>query len=293
MKERVYVDRLFADYEDTPEITDFKEEIAGNLTERVKELVSKGLDQEKAFDEATAELGDITAIADEVGKKNRNKAIAQMYMSSKVPVTKRTAAGLTGASGLLLLAVGAALITLFSEAGGSAAYYSSAVLLSVACGLYTYFGLTQETASHYAMKNSRALAYGAVCLAGFLGAGLAAASFFAAGVELAVSVGIKAVFVIPAVCALIFLLVTEPKRQKPWVKSMIEREIENSMKYHSDMVNPVKAARFGVASGGLWLLAIAVFVTLGFFVGWQYAWLVFLFTLAAQVFMVITIFDKK
>ena len=59
------------------------------------------------------------------------------------------------------------------------------------------------------------------------------------------------------------------------------------------MVDPAKAARFGVASGGLWILAFAVFMTLHFAAGWHYAWLAFPFALAAQVFMVATIFEKK
>jgi hypothetical protein len=293
MNEKIYVDRLFADYEDTPEIRDFKEEIAGNLKERVSELVSKGLDEEKAFDKATAELGDITAIADDVGKKKRNEAIGQMYMRTKVPLTKKTAAGLTVASGLLLLSAGLALITFFGQTSSAWPYYISAVVLSAACGLYTYFGLTQETAAHYSMKSGRALAYGIVCLVGFLGTGLAVVSFLFNGFEMSAALGVKMALILPAICALIFLLATETKRQKPWLKAMVEREIENSMKFHMDMVDPVKAARFGVASGGLWILAIAVFVTLGIVIGWQYSWLVFLFTLAIQVFMTATLFGKR
>ena len=49
MKEKVYVDRLFADYENTPELSDFKEEITVNLTERIRSLASKGFDEEQAF----------------------------------------------------------------------------------------------------------------------------------------------------------------------------------------------------------------------------------------------------
>lgn len=293
MKEKVYVDRLFADYDDTPEIKDFKEEIAGNLKERIRELVSKGLDEEEAFDKATAELGDITAIADDVGKKKRNEAIGQMYMNAKVPITKRTAAGLTIATGLLLFGVGLALITFFSNTNNAWPYYSAVILLAVACGLYTYFGLTQETTAHYPMKNRRALMYGVVCLTGILGAGLAVVSFLSKGLEMSAALGIKIALILPAICGLMFLLITETKRQKPWLKAMIDLETEKHMKFHSDIVNPVKAAKFGAASGGLWLLAIAVFVTLGFVTGWQYAWLVFLFTLAIQVFMVVTIFEKK
>ena len=301
MKERVYVDRLFADYEETPEIRDFKEEIISNLNERVRELVSKGLDEEKAFDKATAELGDITAIADDVGKKKRNEAIGQMYMRAKTPLTKRTAAGLTVASGLLLLAIGLALVAFFSESGnewgsvwGSAwLYYAAVVLLSAACGLYAYFGLTQETAAHYSMKNGRALAYGVVCLIGVLGAGLAVVSFLIDGWEMSDALIIKIALILPAICGLIFLLATETKRQKPWLKAMVEHEIENSMRLHMDISDPAKAAKFGIISGGLWILSIAIFVTLGFLVGWQYSWLVFLFALAIQVFMTTMVVGKK
>jgi len=293
MKEKVYVDRLFADYEDTPEIRDFKEEIAGNLRERIKELVSKGLDEENAFDKATAELGDITAIADEVGKKKRKEAIGQMYMRVKVPITKKTAVGMSVASGLLLIGVVLALITFFRATGVASPYYSTAVMLSVACALYTYFALTQETAAHYPMKSRRALAYGIVCLIGFLGAGLAVVSLLFHGFEISAALVIELISILLTICTLIFLLATETKRQKPWLKALVEREIEDSIKFHMDIVDPIKAARFGVASCGLWVLAIALFVTLGLLIGWQHSWLLFLFSMAIQVFMTATIFGKK
>ena len=292
MKEKVYIDRLFADCEDTSELRDFKEEIAANLKERIKELILKGFGENEAFDKAAAELGDITAIADDVGKKRRNEAIGQMYMGAKVPVTKRTAAGMTAASGLFLLAVGIMLLIFFGNKDAALSYISTASL-AIACGLYTYFGLTQETAAHYPMKNGRAAAYGIVCLMGVLGAGLAVVSFVFNGWGMSGALIVKIALMLPAICGLIFLLATESKRQKPWLKAMIEREVKNSMRFHSDMVNPVKAAKFGAASGGLWLLAIAVFITLGFVTGWQYSWIVFLFTVAIQVFMVVTIFEKK
>jgi len=293
MKEKVYVDRLFANYEDTPEINDFKEEITANLKEHIKALVSEGLSEEKAFDTATAELGDITAIADDVGKKKRNEAMGQMYLRSKVPITKKTAGGLAIASGLLLLAVGMALIGFFSKTNALVVYHISTVLLSVSGGLFTFFGLTQETAAHYAMKKRRAFAYGVICSIAFLGTGTAVVSFLVNGLEMSVSLGIKMAFILPAVCAFIFLLATEPKRHKPWLKAMIEQEHENAVKFHMDRVDPLKSARFGVLSGGLWVLAIAVFMTLGYTIGWTYAWLVFLFALAVQIFMTAMVFNKR
>ena len=293
MKEKVYVDRLFADYEDTQEMMDFKEEIAGNLKERVRELASKGLDEQESFEKATAELGDITAIADDAGRRKRNEAIGQMYMGSKVPVTKRTAAGLTVAAGLLLLALGMILIAFLGDKDNVLLPWIAPALLSVACGLFVYFGLTQETASHHPMKNGRATAYGVVCTAGVLGAGLAVAAFASGVWKMSDALIVKVAFIIPAICGLIFLLATESERRKPWLKAMVERDIENSMKYHADMVDPVKAAKFGVASGGLWLLAASVFLTLLFVAGWPHSWLVFPFTLAVQVFMVASIFVRE
>jgi hypothetical protein len=293
MKEKVYVDRLFAGYEDTPEIRDFKEEIVGNLKERVKELISKGLEEEKAFDKAAAELGDITAIADDVGKKKRNEAIGQMYMNAKVPLTKKSAGGFSIATGLLLLGIGLALFSFFGNAGTATFYYFSVVLASAAIGLYVYFGLSRESAAHYPMKNSRASVYGIVCAFACLGAGLAVVSFMFDGFGITTALGIKMLLLLPSICALIFLLATESNRQKPWLTALVKHDMEKYIKYHTDMVNPIKAARFGVISGGLWILAIGLFLTLYLVVGWIFAWLVFVFALAVQVIMVATIFEKK
>jgi len=293
MKEKVYVDRLFAGYEDTPDMMDFKEEIAGNLKERVHELITKGLNEEDAFGKAAAELGDITAIADGVGKKKRNETIGQMYMKAKPPVTIRTAGGFAAASGLLLLALGLAAFSFLSGGNNLSAYAVSSILLAIACGLYVYFGLTQDTAAHYAMKRGRALAYGVVCASALVGTGIGAVSFLPGGLDMALGIGMGAAFVLCAVCALVFLLATETKRQKPWLTAMVERSVESAMGLHQVTVDPAKAARFGAASGGLWILAVTVWITLHMVFGFRYAWLVFLFTLSVQVFMAAALFEKK
>ncbi|MCL2148802.1 MAG: permease prefix domain 1-containing protein [Methanomassiliicoccaceae archaeon] len=294
MREKVYVDRLFADYEDTPEIRDFKEEIVGNLKERIRELMSKGLDEDRAFDKAAAELGDITAIADEAGRRKRNEAIGRMYMMTKVPLTKRTAGGLTAATGLLLAALGLALVTFFNENGGVWLYYVAAALFAAACGMYTYFGLTQETHAHHPMRGGRAAAYGVACAMAVLAVDLGAVLYFFDGWELYAALGVEVVLLLPAVCSLIFMLATEGDRKKPWLREKAEREFcEFEFSFNEDMVDPVKAARFGVASGGLWILAVALVVTLYVSTDWQYPWLVFLFALAAQAMMVATIFGRN
>jgi MFS family permease len=292
VKEQVYVDRLFADYEQTLEIRDFKEEIVANLKERIRELKEKGESEDSAFEKATEELGDVMAIADEVGKKKRAQTLGEIYMGEKVAISKRTAAGFAAATGLLMLGAGVALVSVFGD-WNPGPLYAAAAIIPAGLSLFTYFGLTRETAAHYPMKQGRAMAYAAFLYLGVLGAALATASFVAGGWELTSSLILKVALILPAICALVFLLATETKRQKPWVKALAEEQGKQWMATHQSMVDPVKAARFGVASGGLWLLAIGVFLTLTLLADWPYAFLVFIFTLAIQVFMVMFIFKKK
>jgi fatty acid desaturase len=88
------------------------------------------------------------------------------------------------------------------------------------------------------------------------------------------------------------MLATEPKRLKPWLKALVDHEIESSMKHHLDRVDPVKSARFGVMSGALWLFAIALCITIGVFLGWQFSWLPPVFALPVQVLMTVSILKK-
>ncbi len=285
IKARVYVDRLFMDYEDSPTIRDFKEEITSNLEERVKEFMSNGLDEEKSFEKATEELGDITTLADDVGKRKRNEAIGQMYINTKVPISKKSAFGYTLATGILLFGIIIGILTFFSSRDISEAFLTSAVFVAIACTLFTLVGLTQETSSHYPMKFRRAFLYAISCGCAVFGAFIAISQFTTDYNDVDSGLGIILAFVIPAICILVFLLTTESRREKPWLKAVIDSE--------NIQADPMKAAKFGVASGGLWIFAIALFATLGLIIGWQYSWLVFLFTIAIQMFMVTMIFEKK
>jgi hypothetical protein len=58
------VDSLFEGYEQTAELADFKEELLSNLNDKLESLVKKGMDSETAFAKVSAELGDISALAD-------------------------------------------------------------------------------------------------------------------------------------------------------------------------------------------------------------------------------------
>ncbi|MGI6149658.1 MAG: permease prefix domain 1-containing protein [Limnochordia bacterium] len=80
---REYLDSLFADYQETPALDDFKEELRGFLDERIKNLVQTGMAQRDAFFQATSELGDMSAVADEISRKKKQEVLAEMYMRTR------------------------------------------------------------------------------------------------------------------------------------------------------------------------------------------------------------------
>jgi hypothetical protein len=43
----------------------------------------------------------------------------------------------------------------------------------------------------------------------------------------------------------------------------------------------------------MWITAVGLFLVIGIFESFAYAWLVFLFTLALQMFLTMTLFVKK
>lgn len=56
-----HLDNVFSGFEDTQRLRDFKEEVAANLAEKIADLQASGLDEDAAFREAIASLGDIRA----------------------------------------------------------------------------------------------------------------------------------------------------------------------------------------------------------------------------------------
>lgn len=298
MKEKAYIDHLFADYENTPEIQDFKEEVTANFKDRIKELLLHGHTAEEAFQMAAAELGDITLIADLAAKKKRTQTIGEIYMNAKVPLSKKNAIGFTFATAMML--IGSALaISSFISTSNIYTCILSVFSIALSIGLYTHFGLSRETNTHYAMSSKRAAAYGASCASLCLGIGFILVSLLLSmQATLGSALLFNATLIILGICGFVFLGATQQQRCKPWFVAMMDSEIQNhsysySGAYTSDIVDPVRAARFGVASGGLWTLALVLFITLGIFIGWEYAWLCLLFALPIQVFMIIPIFKHK
>jgi hypothetical protein len=139
------------------------------------------------------------------------------------------------------------------------------------------------------MNSRKAAVCSAVCLAGVAGSGLASTVIFNR-MEITSVLVIGLVLMISAICVAVYLFSTEKDRQKPWAKDFIDIKIMSAGWSESEIVD-AKAVRFGIASGALWILVIAVIITLIFVFEWQYFWLVFLFAIPVQVLLVSTMFS--
>jgi len=140
--------------------------------------------------------------------------------------------------------------------------------------------LRQETTTNYPMPRRRSLGYGVATTLVLVAAGCGALAvrneplpwLIAGGLALAASI-----------VAFTYLGATQTNRHKPWVVRLEAQHQEIGDRFTQD---PAAAARFGLYTAAIWLIALAAFVVLGFTVGWAWSWLALL---AGLVVMMITL----
>jgi hypothetical protein len=178
----------------------------------------------------------------------------------------------------------------------AAAFGTLLVFVTAAVMGFTFLGLTQENAARYPMGKKRAAWY--TLAAGLIsfGAALFPLVYFAVSMDalrtffgaaelpgLMPALAAQIPFLIPGAALLAFLCLTEEKsRLKPWAMTRYREELRIHEKFFTD---PAQAARFGLFSGAVWICAAGFFIALGFMVGFQFSWLVFVFALAAQLLL--------
>ena len=282
MDTQKYVDGLFSGYEETPALTDFKEELRSNLDDRIANLIKKGMSEQTAFAKATTELGDVSVLADEISFKKKKEVFSEVYLKTKNYMKLWQKIGYTLAGGLMALGIIISLLAYFASGDIVAGLGVLIVFFIVpVCG-FVFLGLTQETARNIPMNWKRALIYVAAVGVILFGLVVFAIVFFEEnGVDRTVaSIGSLIPFVLPGSVVLAFLLLTEKDRHKPWV---VEQQAIWAERMKEQFADPYAASRFGLFSGALWIFAIALFAGLGFLIGFQYSWLVFLFAVAGQL----------
>jgi hypothetical protein len=304
-----YVDGLFSNYEETPALSDFKEELRGNLDERIKNLVKKGMSEQEAFRKSASELGDISALAEEISLKKKQEVYEDMYMGTRKYMTpKRTAAFVLGGAAICFGLISAA-ITWFDIGRETDALGSAMVFCVAGAALLTFMGLTQETAAMRPMSWKRAIFYAAsvgVFLFGVFIVPMTYFNFAATGagipeiaardanmprVDFAFMTSIATLipFALPSAALFVFLALTEKDRRKPWIVELAKESAKREMEYFS---NPVQATRFGLVCGAIWITAIASFVILTVRVGILYSWLALAGAIVLQLLVQAMFFTK-
>ncbi|MCL1948086.1 MAG: permease prefix domain 1-containing protein, partial [Chitinivibrionia bacterium] len=102
METKEFVDSLFKGYEETAALADFKEELLANLNAKIECLVKKGENAQAAYEKARAELGDVSALADELSLKKRKEVFEEVYMDVRNFMDAKRVAGYV-ACGMLAL----------------------------------------------------------------------------------------------------------------------------------------------------------------------------------------------
>jgi hypothetical protein len=311
MNAKEFVDSLFNGYEETAALADFKEELLGNLNAKIESLVKKGMDAQTAFTKASAELGDVSALADELSLKKRKEVFEEVYMDIRSFMNARRVTGYVVFGVLAVFGIIAGLIVFLTMRDMQSAFGSILPLLTAAVAGFTWLGVTQETASMYPLSKKRAAWYAA-------GAGLIAFGILTVLIvffsripmvsgEIVVlengdvlealtdeknltwrigvlntlgALSVLIPFVLPGIGMLAFLVLTEKDRLKPWAKDFRNKTVEREMEIWND---PATASRFGMFSGAIWIFAVGLFILLGFVISFKYSWLVFIFAVAFQL----------
>lgn len=273
------LDDAFAGIELTPDAQDLKEEVRGNLVARVAELEADGAASGDAARRAVAELGDVRELlggtADsEAGSSARTGWDAQTaaFLRNRVRPKPAFVVGIVVAS--LAILIGLVLVVL---AVAGVLPLPVGVLIGllgiVATGAAWIVGdsLAQETTTNHPMPTLRASGYFFATLLGAYGLGFAALVLFGA---LPVWVVVFAALgVVSAIVLFAILGATQTNRHKAWTRQVYPSGGEHpGNRFEKE---PETAARFGIYTMVIWIVAFVVFLVLSFTIGWAWSWLAF------------------
>ncbi|WP_394552103.1 permease prefix domain 1-containing protein [Agromyces sp. MMS24-JH15] len=262
------LDEAFAEIAVTPETLDLKEEIRGNLVARAAELEAAGRPPADAARTAIAELGDLRELVGDDQEPGSGAPATQAALAARnrvrpnpAFVVRVTLLSVVAAACLILLVLG----LLGILATSAALALGLAVAAGAALGIVTGDALHQETSTDHPMPAARAAGYGLATGLVIAALGVAAV-LVVAGADLLwlLAPGVAA---LASVAVFGYLGATQTNRHKPWVLGH-RSDTEAVDAFSTD---PAAAARFGIYTVVLWTVTAAVFVVLGFTVGWGWA----------------------
>jgi len=285
------LDAALAGVEPSPEVQDLKEEIRANLEARAAELQAGGAAPDDAARRAFDELGDVRAlVADaqadavaETGGTPRTplQAAAAAAQQHRVRPKPRFVLGVVLASAVLVALLALCLLDALGAVDLPAVVVAALLLTaSSAAGFVVGSSLSQETTTNHPVPSRRAGGY-------YLATALAVLGLMLAGFT-ALGTFDEWAYVVAGACAVVagtaftMLGVTQTNRKKAWVRDVARAQASDDAFGRFDR-DPAAAARFGVYTLVIWLVAFVVFVVLGLTVGWAWSWLTFVVALAVMM----------
>jgi hypothetical protein len=271
------LDEALAGVDVTADLQDLKEEMRANLVVRVAELEHSGVPADVAARLAMAELGDIRAVVNEMEPFARDSAPwVRNRVRPRPAYVVRTVALATLAAAALAVVV----VPVFGPGVPFAWQVIATTVTALVAGVIVADALRQETTSTYPVPIRRAVGYGAATVLGLAGGGFAALYLRDLPLPWLVGGGLA---VVASIVGFTYLLATQTNRHKPWVVRLQAAHQEVGDRFTED---PAAAARFGLYTVTIWLVALAAFAVLSFTVGWAWSWLALV---AGVVAMMITL----
>lgn len=263
------LDRAFAAAPASAEAQDLKEEVRASLMARAADLEAAGAAPAEAARTALAEIGDlrdvVAAVADTQADDAGHAALLSAHRVRPRPafVVRVALAAVVLAGAAALVALVATGVLAWSVGAGAAL----AVIAGLSTGVVVGDALRQETTQNYPLPAGRALGFGAASAGVVTALGLG--GLFAADLDriwLAVGAG---VLLVAGVLGFVVLGVTQTNRHKPWTVEL-GRQAVGQDRFSRE---PEAAARFGIYSAALGLVAVLAFVVLTMTVGLAWSWL--------------------
>ena len=266
------LDDAFAAVPLTPEVQDLKEEIRAGLVDRAAELEAAGNNPDEAARRALDELGDIAALVAEVAatgggagagsapahSATRDAAVLARVRPRPGFVVGVAIASLTGAA-----AVGGLAALTIPGSPWAAEGLATPVILALVAALLgagvIRAALLQETTNNHPLPTRRATAWGGAAGLVILGLGVAASAWAAEGPAGRAAAAVGAALVVGGAAWLSWLGATQTNRKKAWVRDAA-RAYAGMDRFSRD---PAVAARFGLYTVVIWLVAGAAAVVVG------------------------------
>ncbi|NLN16748.1 MAG: hypothetical protein GX182_05430 [Firmicutes bacterium] len=207
LKQRVenYLDSVLAGVGESRQLAELKEELTTNLLEKISDYQGQGMEEDEAFREAIASLGDLSALVDDLRRNQGNWPAGR--------VDGWSIASIIGGVLLCMFGLFTVVMMYVMPAEDPVATAGPGIFIVIGGALLTYGLLTRETKVKYPMPRLRALLYG-------LSVGLLLFALFSSTVtryatgEQHPAVAAMMVFSLAGVGLLLFLVLTEKDRRK-------------------------------------------------------------------------------